>query len=278
MIWMADKIVFKYFMQSSVTQTCTQDSDVHKTRDSKTPALRLQNPLLSSPALPVFVKMLNTEDECGEQIKPEPGLILSLQSRCSLFLQVFTVNQFSANLRRAREERGLIRDNQVPPWEAQATAWRGPRDGFWCELWRAGRCQVLREVKYWLFPGKYHLARHLEGLIPPDVLESLSYRLSCSFGTGLWYPKNTPRGFQMSLSTGRVYQPVGTGPLQRCTCVITQTRLSKNPVSCNPSLLFDFRSMLSIFPSVIYSFQILTHQLLWLIGLKHISLITSYIL
>lgn len=102
-----------------------------------------------------------------------------------------------------------------------------PRDGFWRELWRAGRCQMLREVKYWLFLGKYHQARHLKGLIPPDALDSPSSRLSCSFVTSLWYPKNAPRGFQMSPSTGHVYQPVGTGHLQRCARVITQTRLSK---------------------------------------------------
>lgn len=78
-------------------------------------SLRLQNPLLSSTSLPVAVKMLNPEDECAEHIKPVPGLILSLQSRCSSFLQVFMVNQFTVSLRRGREELGLVRDNPVSP-------------------------------------------------------------------------------------------------------------------------------------------------------------------
>lgn len=50
-----------------------------------------------------------------------PGLVLDLQSLCTSFLQVFMANEFAMNLGRGGETVGLIQDNQVPLWEAQAT-------------------------------------------------------------------------------------------------------------------------------------------------------------
>lgn len=55
--------------------------------------------------------MLNTEDVCGVQIKPVPELVLSLQSHCASFLQVFMVNQFAMNLSGEGVTLGLIQDN-----------------------------------------------------------------------------------------------------------------------------------------------------------------------